>query len=90
MQESSTSMGELIGGILVLSTIAALVLSVRTPEARVPAGLLLLGFAVAFGAVGAWRLVEGDEVEVVRWLLFVACTSIGGVLLFQWGRRTTP
>lgn len=90
MEEQSTSVAETLGALVMLATIAAMLLSIRTPRARIPAGLLLLGWAVAYFSVGVWRLTQDLNVYVDRWLLFVACVSGAGVLFFRWGRRTTP
>lgn len=81
--------GELLGGLVVLAILGSLLMSVRVPRARIAAGLLLLGLALAYGAVGIWRLAEDRHVYVVRWLLFIATVSAAGVLLFRWGRRTS-
>jgi hypothetical protein len=86
--EESASVGEVLGGVVMLGVIASLALSVRVPRARIAAGLLLVGLAVAFAGVGVWRMLGGHHVYVVRWILFVSCTSAAGGLLFRWGRRT--
>lgn len=80
---------ELLGQAISLSIAASVVLSVWFPVARVTAGLLLLGLAVAVAVLTAWRLGGGHDVRLAFLVLTTACLTLAGALLFSWGRRTS-
>jgi len=81
--------GELLGALVMLAVIVMPLVSIRIPRVRIPTGLLLIGFAVAWLAVGAWRVATDLSVRWDRLILFSAALIAGGVALFRWGRRTS-
>lgn len=80
---------ELLGALVMLAVIAGPLAAIRVPRARVPAGLLLIGFAAAWLIVGAWRQATDLSVRWDRLILFSAALIAGGALLFRWGHRTS-
>lgn len=81
-------LGELWKYAYAWSTAIAIVLSLWVRAARIAAGLLLGGLAIAIAALTAWGVAYDKDIDVATLLLFIAGFGLVGALFFLWGRQS--